>query len=48
MPEDRFTFVARFEHRCNLAAGFVSKVEERIFIPKHQTYKPPFRNLEIF
>lgn len=48
MPEDKFTCVARFEHRCDLAAGFASKVEERIFIPKHQTYKPPFRNLEIF
>ena len=41
MPEDRFTFVARFEHRCDLAAGFASKVEERIFIPKHQISTPP-------
>lgn len=48
MPEDRFSCVARFEHHYDLAAGFASKVEERIFIPKHQTYKPPFRNLEIF
>lgn len=48
MPEDKFTCIACFEHSGIFAAGFASKVEERIFIPKHQTYKPPFRNLEIF
>lgn len=48
MPEDKFTCIACFEHSGIFAVGINSKVEERIFIPKHQTYKPPFRNLEIF
>lgn len=48
MPEDKFTCIACFEHCGIFAVGINSKVEERIFIPKHQTYKPPFRNLEIF
>lgn len=48
MPEDKFTCIACFEHGSIFAVGINSKVEERIFIPKHQTYKPPFRNLEMF
>lgn len=48
MPEDKFICIASFEHSGIFAVGINSKVEERIFIPKNQTYKPPFCNLEIF